>query len=81
MRQSPKAAASRYRQARLTFTMEASGRCSYSLYAKPLNAAWDEHQCLIRDSVVVERAPESLEDVIRILLIVLGEQLLPGHIG
>lgn len=76
-----KRAASRYRQARLTFTMEAGGRCAYSLYVKPLNAAWDEHQCLIRDSVRVERAPESLEDVIRVLLIVLGEQLLPGHTG
>lgn len=72
-------ARSRYRQVRLTFTQEASGRLSYAIYAKGLNDAWHEHQCLIRSSL--EGSPHPLlstEDVIHLLLDILRDQLLPG---
>lgn len=72
-------AQSRYRQFRLTVTQEASGDLSYSIYGKPFNAAWSEHQCLVRAKVETwPRALTSTEDVIGMLLDVLRDQLLPG---
>lgn len=70
-------AGSRYRQVRLTFTEELSGRVSYSIYAKGLNQEWNQHQCLVRDSVVLDAPLRSTEDVLAALLIILNEQMLP----
>lgn len=78
---SQRAASSRYRQVRLTFTQELSGRLSYAIYAKGLNQEWHEHQCLVRDSVDTPPWPLlTTEDVVRCLIVVLNEQLLPGGI-
>nr|CRY96785.1 hypothetical protein [uncultured prokaryote] len=71
-------AASRYRQVRLTLTQETSGRVNYSIYAKGLNEAWNEHQVLVRDSVPHDPPLLSSEDVYALLIHVLREQLLPG---
>lgn len=75
-------AQSRYRQIRLTATQEISGRFSYALYAKALNAPWQEQQCLLRS---YEDVPPctlgTTEDVISALLIILEELLLPGTGG
>lgn len=74
-----KVAASRYRQVRLTFTQERSGRLSYSIYAKGLNEAWDEHKCLVRDTAEPPVQPlVTTEDVVSYLLVILRDQLLPG---
>lgn len=73
-----KRAASRYRQVRLTFTQESRGRLSYSIYAKGLNQAWDEHQVIVRDSLEWPHPLLSTEDVLGALISVLREQLLPG---
>lgn len=70
-------ALSRYRQVRLTFTEEAGGRLSYRIYAKGLQHGWQESQCLISDSVTTTQPLNTTEDVIRALLAILGEQLLP----
>lgn len=75
-----KRGASRYRQVRLTFTEERSGRASYSIYAKGLNQAWDEHQVIVRDSVILNHPLLSTEDVIHALIGILREQLLPGSL-
>ena len=45
---------SRYRQVRLTATAEVSGRVSWVLSAKPLNAAWDEHAVILRGSTMLD---------------------------
>lgn len=45
---------SRYRQVRLTATAEVSGRVSWALSAKPLNAAWDEHAVILRGSSMLD---------------------------
>nr|CRY97285.1 hypothetical protein [uncultured prokaryote] len=74
-------AQSRYRQVRLTFTQEQGGRCSYSIYAKGLNATWSEHQCLVRDSVVFPSPLLSTEDVCHALITMLRDQFLPGSLG
>lgn len=66
-----------YRQLRLTCTLEGNGRMAYSIYAKPLNKPWHEHQVLVRDSIRYLEPPESTEDVITLLIAVLREQLLP----
>lgn len=71
------AATSNYRQVRLTCTQEATGRVSYSVYAKGLNDAWQESQCLTRASVMGPHRLESTEDVIQLLLNVLHDQQLP----
>lgn len=71
-------ARSNYRQVRLTFTAEIGGVLSYSIYAKPLNARWDEHHVLVRDHVRDVPVPESIEDVIRALIRILEDQTLPG---
>ena len=70
-------ARSLYRQVRITCTQESGGRVSYSIYAKGLNQAWSEHQCLVRDQITLDERLETTEDVVRMLLIVLSEQLLP----
>lgn len=44
-------ARSRYRQVRLTFQQEVSGRINYSVHAKGLNDPWTAQTCLIRDSL------------------------------
>lgn len=46
--------ASKYRQVRLTATAEVSGRVSWALSAKPLNAAWDEHAVILRGSQMLD---------------------------
>jgi hypothetical protein len=70
---SPKAA-SLYRQLRLTATQETNGRLSYSLYAKPLNVAWHEHQCLVRGSVDGSDLPlRSMEDVLQVVVRLIEE--------
>lgn len=71
-------AASRYRQIRLSITQEVGGRCSYSLYAKPLNAAWQESHCLVRDSLHYDRPIVTADDAIHAAIEALKEQLLPG---
>lgn len=72
-------ALSRYRQLRVTLTQEASGRVSYSVYAKRLNADWREQDCLLRDSLDAPPRPLlSTEDVVALLIDVLREQMLPG---
>ena len=45
---------SRYRQVRLTATAEVSGRVSWALSAKALNAAWDEHAVILRGSSMLD---------------------------
>lgn len=65
---------SRYRQVRLTVTQQASGRLDYSLYAKGLTQAWDEHLCLVRASVEHEGPLDTTEDVLRAMMVVLGAQ-------
>lgn len=70
--------ASRYRQFRLTATQRGSGLVDYSIYAKPLAAAWDEHQLLGRWTSDHPIEPiEYTEDVIALLVILLEERLLP----
>lgn len=70
---------SRYRQLRLTATHEMSGRFSYSVYAKPLNKEWHEHQCLARGAVDGTLLPlNSTEDVIAALIEILESYMLPG---
>lgn len=70
-------ARSLYRQIRLTCTQESGGRVSYSISAKGLNDAWSEHTVIVRDHVRLDERLETTEDVVRLLLIVLSEQLLP----
>nr|CRY97419.1 hypothetical protein [uncultured prokaryote] len=78
---SQRRAASRYRQLRLTCTQEVGGRVSYSISAKGLNENWNEHHVMVRDTVATDGYPlASTEDVVRLLLVVLREQLLPGSI-
>lgn len=71
-------AASRYKQVRLQFTEEARGRVSVSLYVKPLNAEWNERQCLRRWTSQVSEPLETFEDVLSLLVRLLDEDLLPG---
>lgn len=75
-----KMAQSRYRQVRLTFTQETTGRLSYSVYAKGLNMDWTEKQCLVRDQVHLDAPLMTTEDVCHALIVILREQLLPGSI-
>ena len=74
----PPRAASRYKQVRLQFTEEAGGRVSVSLYVKPLNTEWSEHQCLRRWSRTVSGPIETLEDALGLLILLLEEDTLPG---
>jgi hypothetical protein len=68
---------SQYRQVRLTFTQEVTGKTSYALYAKGLNQAWNEHQCLLRSYTVVPGPLLTLEDVIAAVVSILEEQMMP----
>lgn len=73
---------SNYRQLRVTATHEIDGRFSYSVYAKPLNKEWHEHQCMARGSVDGTLIGlNSTEDVIAALICVLEGYLLPGLDG
>lgn len=72
-----RAARSNYRQVHLTFTQESSGRLSYAVKAKGLRDEWNERTVLIRDSIEYRHPLNSTEDVIRALVLVLSEQLLP----
>lgn len=54
---------SRYRQVRLTATAEISGRVSWALSAKPLNAAWDEHAVILRGSTMLDPIVEDATTV------------------
>lgn len=71
-------AMSRYRQVRITATLEAAGTLSYRVYAKPLNAAWDERACILSGAVQGVSPLMSPDDVYRALIEVLREQQLPG---
>lgn len=72
-------ALSRYRQIRVTLTQEVSGRVSYSVYAKPLNAAWQEQHCMVRHAMDHPPTPlMTTEDVIALLIDLLKQELLPG---
>lgn len=74
------AGASRYRQLRLTATLEARAGFSYSIYAKGLGQAWSEHMCLVRDRYEPPYPWPLLttDDVVAALHGILGEQRLPG---
>lgn len=52
-----------YRQVRLTYTEEVSGRISYAVYVKPLGKAWTESQCVIRDTLHAREQAGSMDDV------------------
>lgn len=81
MKQQQPKAASRYRQVRLTCTQEISGRVSYSVSAKGLNQAWDEHSVMVRSQVQTPGHPlASTEDVLHMLIEVLRSHLLPGSV-
>lgn len=72
------AARSQYRQLRLTATQELNGRFSYSVYAKPLNAQWNEHTCLLRAHIDIPDFPlHTTEDVVVALVAILEGQFLP----
>lgn len=71
-------ARSRYRQVRITATLEARGSLTYSVYAKPLNVAWDERQVILRGSLEGVPPLMSPDDVYAALIDVLREQTLPG---
>jgi len=74
-------AQSLYRQFRLTCTQEIRGQVSYSIYAKGLSDSWKEQHCLVRDQLRIEpTALLTTEDVVRVLIDVLREQVLPGSI-
>jgi hypothetical protein len=73
LRRQRRVAASRYRQVRVTFTHEASGRASYSIYAKGLQQAWDEHTCLVRGSLPGVPHLLTTEDVLRTLIAILED--------
>lgn len=69
----PARAKSRYKQFRLTYTEEVNGRVSVSIYAKPLNAAWNEQQCMMRFTEEVGQHVESLEGVAARLIVLLED--------
>jgi hypothetical protein len=74
-------AQSLYRQFRVTCTQEIRGQVTYSIYAKGLNDSWKEQHCLVRDRLDIEpTALLTTEDVVRVLINVLREQVLPGSI-
>lgn len=78
-RSSTPVARSIYRQYRLTATQESRGRFSYSIYAKGLNDDWRQQHLLVRDSMDALPFPvRTTEDVVRVLLDLLREQILPG---
>lgn len=51
MSRSKVTALSRYREIRVTFQQEVTGRINYSVHAKALNDSWSVRTCLIRDSI------------------------------
>lgn len=70
-------AQSRYRQIRVTITHETNGRFSWAMYAKGLNDAWHEHQCLLRGSDEGIKAPLlTTEDALTAFLVVCEHHLL-----
>ena len=69
----PTRAKSRYKQFRLTYTEEVGGKVSVSVYAKPLNAAWSEQQCMLRFSEEVGQHVNSLEEVAARLIVLLED--------
>ena len=74
-------AKSLYRQIRLTATQEVSGRFSYSIYAKPLQADWRQQHLMVRDSWDTPPWPLlTTEDVVRAMIGILQEQVLPGSL-
>lgn len=77
MKQQARRAVSNYRQVRLTYTEETKGRVNYSIYVKGLGQNWDEHQCVVRDSIRFAEPATSVEDVFRKLEVILAEQRLP----
>lgn len=74
----PGIGSSRYRQIRVTATLETNGIFSYSVYAKPLNKEWHEQQCLVRGRCEGTSLPlQTSEDVYSALITILEEQMLP----
>nr|CRY97282.1 hypothetical protein [uncultured prokaryote] len=71
---------SRYRQVRLTFTQETSGRLSYSVYAKGMQDGWNEHHLILRDQVRHAEPLVTIEDVYGAIMAILREQMLPGSL-
>lgn len=72
-RQNPRRRAQNlYKQVRLTYTEEASGRASVSIYAKPLNAQWTEQHLLYRWSQPGVAPASHLEDVVDRLIRILS---------
>lgn len=67
----------RYRQFRLTCTQEASGRVSFSAYAKGIGDEWHERQCILRSSVQFGARLDTTEDVLCALMAVLEETMVP----
>lgn len=69
---------SNYRQVRLTITQESSGRLSFRIMGKPLNADWKEQHLMAQGTVPYERPILSSEDAMEATLRVIREQFLPG---
>lgn len=69
---------SRYRQLRLTATHETSGRLSFRVHAKPLNAAWNEHSLILQGASFSCGPLMTIEDVCHALIGLLEEEMLPG---
>lgn len=74
----PGPARSNYRQARITFTQESTGRLSMSLYAKGLTQGWNEHACLDRWVVDWSDPILTMDDVLEVVVHALCERRLPG---
>lgn len=72
-------AKSRYRQVKVTFTHEVSGRLSYRVHAKALNAAWNEQTLIANGSAEGTKLPlNTTEDALSALIYLIEDQLLPG---
>lgn len=70
-------ARSRYKQVRFTFTEEACGDISWSMYIKPLNAEWNQHQCVARGRMTNHPPMHTLEDALSVLDGIIEQYLLP----
>lgn len=71
-------AASNYKQLRLQMTEEAGGRCSVSLYVKPINVEWSQHHVVARWVVKRHEPIQTLEDALSVCVALLESDMLPG---